>query len=375
MKSIENFFCGIWFILKNNRKIRLLSSLLAILTVLTITLSITNNVKTVTTISNMDNIIQDLDVVIGGQVAGIKILASGVLVIGVDDVHCGVREGDIILSLDDVNVESNADIVEYINMKKVVSHGSVNAKIMRKDKIINKEISLKYSVTTQKYELGLWVKDSSAGIGTITFYEKTKGYYAGLGHGITETRESIVVPINTGAIVKASIESIKKGVPKEAGDIKGIIYKDVIGNIYKNTLNGIYGKLENIDDLKNKESIKVARKSEIKTGKAYIYCTLDNNQVSMFEIKINSVLLDSISNKNMIIQITDKALIEKTGGIVQGMSGSPIVQDGKLIGAVTHVFLNDPTKGYAVFAENMVKDLVSTINANEEWFGDNIVNV
>ena len=115
------------------------------------------------------------------------------------------------------------------------------------------------------------------------------------------------------------------------------------------------------DDLKSKKSIKVARKSEIKTGKAYINCTLDNNEVSMFEIKINSVLLDSTGNKNMIIQITDKNLIEKTGGIVQGMSGSPIVQDGKLVGAVTHVFLNDPTKGYAVFAENMIEDLLKVM--------------
>ena len=361
MKSIGRFFYGIWFVLRNNRKLRLLSSLLAILTVLTITLNITTNAKTVATVAEFNSAIQDLDFSLGGEVAGIKILANGVLVIGVDDIYSGIREGDIILSLDDVNVESNADIVEYINIKKVIERGEVSAKIMRGDKTFTKDISLKYSDTTRKYELGLWVKDSSAGIGTITFYEKNNGYYAALGHGITETRENVVVPISTGAIVRASIESIKKGVPKEAGDIKGIIYREVIGNIYKNTFNGIYGKLENVDDLKSKKSIKVARKSEIKTGKAYINCTLDNNEVSMFEIKINSVLLDSTGNKNMIIQITDKNLIEKTGGIVQGMSGSPIIQDGKLVGAVTHVFLNDPTKGYAVFAENMIEDLLKVM--------------
>lgn len=365
MGSIEKIFSSIGFVLRNNRKLRLLTSLMAILIVLTITLNITNNVKTVATIANFNNLIQDLDFAIGGEVAGIKILANGVLVIGVDDVRSGIKEGDIILSLDGVDIESNADIVEYINIKNIIERGKVNATIMRGDKKFNKDISLKYSDTTQKYELGLWVKDSSAGIGTITFYEKNNGYYAALGHGITETRENVVVPISTGAIVKASIEKIKKGVPKEAGDIKGIIYRDVIGNIYKNTLNGIYGKLENLDDLKNKESIKVARKNEIKTGKAYVYCTLDNNQVSMFEIKINSVLLDSTGNKNMIIQITDNNLIDKTGGIVQGMSGSPIVQDGKLVGAVTHVFLNDPTKGYAVFAENMIEDLLKIMNESD----------
>lgn len=368
METVKKFFCGAWFVLKNNRKIRLFASLTSILVVLTLVLGIIDNNKTVATISSFNNMVENSEFVVGGEIAGIKILANGVLVIGVDDTRAGIKEGDIILSLDDVNVESNADITEYINMEKVVSLGKVKAKIVRNNKTIEKELELKYSDTTNKYELGLWVKDSSAGIGTITFYEKGSGYYAALGHGITETRENIVVPINSGAIVKASIESIKKGEPKEAGDIKGVIYKEVIGQIYKNTLNGIYGKLENTNVLNEKESVKIARKDEIKTGVAYIHCTLDNNNVSKYEININAVLLDSSGNKNMIIQITDKTLIEKTGGIVQGMSGSPIVQNGKLIGAVTHVFLNDPTKGYAVFAENMVSDLHSLV---EESLNEN----
>lgn len=366
MGKIEKFFCGVWFVLRNNRKVRLLTSLTSILIVLTLVLGIIDNTKAVATMSNFNSMVEDLDFAIGGEIAGIKILANGVLVIGVDDALSGIKEGDIILSLDDVTVESNADITEYINMENVANNGSVKATIVRDGKTLEKEIELKYSASTNKYELGLWVKDSSAGIGTITFYEKSTGYYAALGHGITETRENIVVPINSGAIVKATIQSIKKGEPKEAGDIKGVIYKEVIGQIYNNTLNGIYGKLENMDNVKSKETVNVARKDEIKTGTAYIYCTLDNNKVEKYEININAVLMDSTGNKNMIIQITDASLIEKTGGIVQGMSGSPIVQNGKLVGAVTHVFLNDPTKGYAVFAENMVKDLVEAITSEKE---------
>lgn len=365
MEKIEKFFCGVWVVFKNNRKVRLYASLTSILIVLTVVLGLIDRSELVMTVSNFNTMVEDLDFVVGGEIAGIKILANGVLVIGVDDAYSGIKEGDIILSLDDVAVESNADITEYINMEKVANIGKVKATIVRRDKTLEKELELKYSASTNKYELGLWVKDSSAGIGTITFYEKNTGYYAALGHGITETRENIVVPINSGAIVKATIQSIKKGEPKEAGDIKGVIYKEVIGQIYKNTLNGIYGKLENVESLKNKESIKVARKDEIKTGAAYIYCLLDNSEIEKYEININAVLMESSGNKNMIIQITDKTLIEKTGGIVQGMSGSPIVQDGKLIGAVTHVFLNDPTKGYAVFAENMIQDLCSVITESE----------
>jgi len=312
----------------------------------------------ITTMSDFGKLTENYEFALGGEMAGIKILASGVLVIGVDNVLSGLTEGDIILKLDDIVVESNQDIVDYINMDAVIKKGKVIAEVKRGEKTFDQELSLNYSETTGKYELGLWVKDSSAGVGTISFYEKNNGYFAALGHGITETRENVVVPITSGAIVKAKIESIKRGYPKEPGDIKGIIYKEVIGEIYKNTVNGIYGVMQDKDNIKAKSTVTVASKYEIKEGEAYIYCTLEDNVVEQYKIKINAVLLDSTGNKNMIIQVTDEQLLSKTGGIVQGMSGSPIVQNGKLVGAVTHVFLNDPTKGYAVFVENMIEDMV-----------------
>lgn len=344
-------------ILKCNKKLKIFAVIFVTALLFAIFMSVFNETEAISAMSDFSKLVENYEFKLGGEITGIKILSSGVLVIGVDNVISGLKEGDIILKLDELEIESNQDIIDYINLEDVIKQGKVVATIKRDDEVFQKDLKLNYSETTGRYELGLWVKDSSAGVGTITFYEKNNGYFASLGHGITETRENVVVPITSGAIVKAKIESIKKGYPKDPGDIKGIIYKDVIGQIYKNTGNGIYGVVEDKESLQEKPTIQVLSKNEVKEDIAYIYCTLENNNVEKYEIKINSVLLESSGNKNMIIQVTDKKLLEKTGGIVQGMSGSPIVQNGKLVGAVTHVFLNDPTKGYAVFAQNMIEDM------------------
>lgn len=357
MNFVKDAIDTISHIFKCNKRLKCICIILFIILILYISVTFLENNLAITTMSNFGDMIKNYEFALGGEIAGIKILSSGVLVIGVDNASTGLSEGDIILKLDELTVESNQDMIDYINMENVIKKGKVIAEVKRENKIFTKELRINYSETTGKYELGLWVKDSSAGVGTISFYEKNNGYFAALGHGITETRENVVVPITSGAIVKARIESIKKGYPKAPGDIKGIIYKDVVGEIYKNTVKGIYGEIQDKDNISQKPTIQVASKYEIKEGEAYIYCTLEDNTVSKYKIKINSVLLDSTGNKNMIIQIIDENLLEKTGGIVQGMSGSPIVQDGKLIGAVTHVFLNDPTKGYAVFVENMIEDM------------------
>lgn len=357
MEYIKDAIDLVKHILRCSKKIKIFCIVLIVALIFGISMYALDNSIAITTMSQFNELIEEYEFVLGGEITGIKILSSGVLVIGVDNILNGLQEGDIILDLDEVEIESNQDIIDYINMENVIKKGLVTAKVKRGEDIFKKDLKVSYSECTGKYELGLWVKDSSAGVGTISFYEKNNGYFAALGHGITETRENVVVPITSGAIVKAKIESIKKGYPKEPGDIKGIIYKDVIGEIYKNTVNGIYGVVENKEEINSKDSIKAVSKHEIKEGEAYIYCTLEDNVVSKYKIKINSVLLDSTGNKNMIIQIVDKELLNKTGGIVQGMSGSPIVQEGKLIGAVTHVFLNDPTKGYAVFVENMIEDM------------------
>ncbi len=302
--------------------------------------------------------IKDLEFVLGGEACGIKLLATGVLVVEVDNKDIDLNVSDIILEVDGVPIDSNRELIEYIN-KEDVKGKEITLTVQSNNKTKKVKVIPKLNDESGKYELGLWVKDSSAGVGMVTFYELTKKYFAALGHGITETSKNIVLPIQSGAIVKSKITSINKGLPKEPGDIRGTIYKDVYGQIRKNTINGIYGSLENTQILNQKNVIKAAYKNEIKTGEAKIYCTLEDNETKAYDIEIKNVLDTVSTNKNMIIEVTDKELLEKTGGIVQGMSGSPIVQDGKLVGAVTHVFLNDPTKGYAVFIENMIQDMMT----------------
>jgi stage IV sporulation protein B len=193
--------------------------------------------------------------------------------------------------------------------------------------------------------------------GTITFYDRKSLGFAALGHAVTETKENYILPITSGGITSTDIYSIKKSNSRVPGELKGTITSEIIGEITHNTQKGIYGKMYDSELFKNKKSIGILTKSSIKEGPATIYCLLDDDIPHSYEIKIEKVLLNSTGNKNMIIKITDEKLISKTGGIVQGMSGSPIVQNGKLVGAVTHVFLNDPLRGYGVFIENMIEDM------------------
>lgn len=343
--------------IRNNKKLLIL---LIILLVLVFCYYVVSHFEAKTVLnSNVEvkNMIKNYRFALGGNTCGIKLLATGVLVIEVDNKDTSLAVGDVILKLDDTKIDSNKELIEYINTNEVIQNKIVKVTYERDKKIKTVDIKPIYNDESKKYELGLWVKDSSAGVGIVTFYELNNKYFAGLGHGITETSKNVVLPIKNGAIVRSKITSINKGLPKEPGELRGTIYKDVYGQIKKNTVNGIYGVLEDDSLLNNLKEIKIKEKTEIKQGKAKLYCTLTDDEPKSYDILIKNIILNSSGNKNMVIEVVDKKLLEKTGGIVQGMSGSPIVQDGKLIGAVTHVFLNDPTKGYAVFIENMIKDM------------------
>ena len=345
--------------LKNSKRLTSLVLILILLILAYIALEMFNVRETTSNKIEFENSVDNYKFVLGGETCGIKLLANGVLVVDVDNIKSGVKVGNVIFKVDEISVDTNKEIIEYVNKAEVIKKKEVILSIKRDNNIITKKVELVHNKVDNIYELGLWVKDSSAGVGMITFYELTTNSFAALGHGITETKNNIILPILTGAIVRAKINSINKAEPKEPGEIRATIYKEVLGQIRRNTVNGLYGIIENNNMIiDKKEIIEVASKSEIKTGKAYIYCALDNN-VERFEIEIENILLDSVGNKNMIIKITDEKLIEKTGGIIQGMSGTPIVQDGKLIGAITHVFLNNPIKGYAVFIEHMINDMKS----------------
>lgn len=332
-----------------NRKILLLLSIsLCVLVVISLSsIMIINKRK-----DSVECVSSNNEYYIGGEAVGIKLLASGVLVMGVDRDDDLVQVGDIILSVNGEKIETDARLEEIAQ-----SGDNLKLEILRDDTNIEVELNSTYNEKSQKYRLGLWVKDSSAGVGTVTFYEKNTNEFAALGHAITETSLNYVLPITTGGITKTEITGIKKGVAKIPGELKGTITNDTIGQIYLNTENGIFGVVENENIYSNNEVVELASKEEIEVGKAYIYVTLDDNVKNKYEIEIEKVYLNSEGNKNIAIKITDETLLEKTGGIVQGMSGAPIVQNSKLVGAITHVFLDDPTRGYACFIENMTQDL------------------
>ena len=254
---------------------------------------------------------------VGGEAVGIKLLATGVLVMGLDRQDVDLQIGDIILKVNDVKVDTNIKLLEFAQTSK---GQDLKLEVNRNGEIVNTKISPILDEISNEYKLGLWVKDSSAGVGTITFYDKSSKSFAALGHAVTETKENYILQLDSGGITDTNIYSIKKGAARVPGELKGTISQNVMGDIVKNTNMGIFGFLEDKDILDKKDEIEIMTKSEVKEGDAVIYCTLDDNKRKEYKIKIQKVLLTSDGNKNMIIQIVDEELLNKTGGIVQGMS-------------------------------------------------------
>ena len=209
--------------------------------------------------------------------------------------------------------------------------------------------------------MGLWVRDAAAGVGTLTFYEPSTGNFAALGHGINDVDTYDLIQIANGELVTTNILDIVKGENGSPGEIRGSIDNCItLGKINKNTALGVYGSITNNArlNLNKSKEIEVANRSEITTGKAEIMCELENGKIENYEIEIQKIFPENNNdNKSMIIKVTDDELIEKTGGIIQGMSGAPIIQNGKFVGAVTHVLVNDVRTGYAVFADLMIKQM------------------
>ncbi|WP_457790411.1 SpoIVB peptidase [Anaeromassilibacillus sp. SJQ-5] len=315
----------------------------------------------------------DLPVVVPcGTPFGIKMFTDGVLVVGMSDVDtasgshnparsAGIKTGDVIVSIDKkiVNTtEQVAKMVEESGGKTMVFH-------IRRDNIA---FDVKFvpakSVNENRWKAGLWVRDSSAGIGTLTFYNPQTKTFGGLGHAVCDVDTGEVLPLSTGEVVPARIYGVEKGVSGAPGELRGGFEAGTLGQLSINGETGIFGKLTHLPSAM--QTVPVAMKQQVKTGKAQVLTTIDGVKPKLYDIRIDQVRYnDSSPTRNMVIVITDPELLEKTGGIVQGMSGSPILQDGKLVGAVTHVFVNDPTKGFAIFAENMLKtaDSVKTESA------------
>ncbi len=315
------------------------------------------------------NVIDDVEVVPLGGLIGMKLYTNGVLVVGMSEIYgennqvykpyenSGIKEGDTITKINGENIVSTDDMTECINASK---GKEINITYIHNNKTLETKIT---PVETDKnnYKVGLWVRDTAAGVGTATFYDKNTGNVAMLGHGILDVDTEELIDISDGKVTNTSVVSIIKGENGKTGRIQGIVEGEKeIGTISKNTYYGVYGKLYNVNELKRNtsNSVKIALRNEIKTGEATLMCALDNGEVKEYTVEIQKIYLNNNSNnKSMLLKVTDKELLEKTGGIIQGMSGSPILQDGKLIGALTHVLVQNPTQGYAVFSDIMVKQM------------------
>ncbi len=300
------------------------------------------------------------EVYLGGFAAGFMLNTQTVEVIGVCDVlgeggmasparDCGLKSGDIISKVNDYPVTSAEELTRLLNEDFTHYDLTVN----RGGEQTNISISPVKEKSTGKNRFGLLVKDSLNGIGTITYIDKNNNKFASLGHPVCDNSGNII-KINGGNIYGCLIYDIKKGWRGNPGELKGVFENDnMIGSVLINSSSGIYGNISQEYPTENLTKIKKGRIEDVSIGKAKIYSSLSDKTVCEYDISIVKVDATNKENRNFVIKIDDKELIDKSGGIVQGMSGSPIVQNGKLIGAVTHVFVNDPTRGYGIAIENM----------------------
>jgi stage IV sporulation protein B len=304
----------------------------------------------------------------GGHSVGVRMNVKGVLIVGLEEIECtdgkfvnpgldaGLQIGDNILEIDGLKVDNAREVKDVVNKIKA----DVRLKIKRKDDIMNVKLTPVQSVDDNLYKIGVWVKDRTAGIGTLTFYDPATHTFGALGHAITDPETGTVLSVAQGELLNSKVESVKQGKAGSPGEIRGIFYEadKPLGKLAVNTEYGIFG--DTYEDISNplyQKPLEIGYQNEIKKGPAYILTTLDGNKIEKYDISIEKINHQTKADtKSMVIKVTDKRLLEKSGGIIQGMSGSPIIQNNKIIGAVTHVFVNDPQKGYGIFIEWMLQD-------------------
>ena len=295
-----------------------------------------------------------------GKAVGIKLFADGVLVVATSDLNagerspaedCGLKEGDLILRINEEEIQSTEHLQSILQENGTTP---LRLTIRRGGKTSTVETSA-LLCDDGVYRLGVWIRDSMAGIGTLTFYDPETGHYGALGHGITDVDTHVLMPLSSGSIMETSVKAVKKGQRGDPGELKGdfSVQKDV-GTVSANTDAGIFGVAEESAFANAGEAIPVAEPDEVRLGPATILCTISGDETESYEVEIVRLCPDKRDMRNLLLRVTDRRLLDTTGGIVQGMSGSPIIQSGKLVGAVTHVMVNDPTQGYGIFLENML---------------------
>ncbi len=305
-------------------------------------------------------VVDEQTVVVGGTPFGVKLYTDGVLVVSLSSVdtpsgnvsparNAGLKVGDLILSIDGKAVYTNEEVSELVKH----SQGKPMALRIKRDGIESElHFCAVFSQNEKCYKAGIWVRDSSAGIGTLTFYDPKTNVLAGLGHAVCDVDTGDIVPIASGELVPARIYGITKSKAGAPGELRGAFDFGTYGPLLKNGVAGVYARSDGMVG----QTAEVVLKQDIRIGEAQMCTTISGKQPQWYDIRITQVRYhDENATRNMVIEITDQRLLDATGGIVQGMSGSPIIQDGKLVGAVTHVLVNDPTKGYGIFAENMLE--------------------
>lgn len=296
-----------------------------------------------------------------GTPFGIKMFTNGVVIVGLADINtalgtanpavqAGLKVGDVITEINGEEVLTNSEVADAVEN----SGGRPMQFTVRRNEDTRKvEVQPVKAETDGLFKAGLWVRDSTAGIGTLTFYNPSTKCFGGLGHGICDSDTGKLMPLLNGEIVPVTINGVAKGQKGIPGELRGYFSDaNAVGALEANVIAGVYGELNYTP---KGTALKVAMKQDVKPGPAKILTTINGDTPCWYDAEIEKIdYRDDVQSKNMVLRVTDPVLLEKTGGIVQGMSGSPIVQNNMLVGAVTHVFVNDPTRGYGIFAENML---------------------
>lgn len=312
-------------------------------------------------------LLTDTDVFVGGETVGFNLYSDGVICVGSNAVatkegtkepikESGLLEGDAIIKIEDIEIETIEDVDRIINLPNFAGQ-TLTLTVKRNNNEEKVKITPVFDVLTQKYKLGLWVRNNASGVGTLTYIKQSDFRFGAVGHPIVDNSLGENFEVESGNIYKCKLHGIKKGEKNNPGEIKSSINlsDDAIGLADTNCKYGVYGNILNKGVIDASRTATLGGRLSVNLGDAKIYCNLDNEGVKAYDVKIiKANKQNSADDKSMTIKVTDKELLAKTGGIIQGMSGSPIVQNGKIVGAITHVFVNDPTRGYGVYIDWMI---------------------
>ena len=319
------------------------------------------------TIKEFNILTSDIDLYVPGSAIGFTLEGDGLVIIGSNSIltengrenpleNSVIKKGDILISIEGERINQISDINKIINKEE--NKGRELKCVIKRDKnLIETKIFPKLDVVSNTYKSGIWVKDSISGVGTITFVKKSDNRFGSLGHPINDNDTKDKYPVKTGQVYACNVIGVTKGIKGKPGELRGLFFqgKDPQGVVDKNTDYGVYGKINDDSLLASGEVLSAGGRFVARPGKAVIRTCVDGTESKDYSIEIIKTNYQSASNeKSMVIKVTDSELLKKTGGIVQGMSGSPIIQGGKVIGAVTHVFVKDPTKGFGIYLDWML---------------------